>query len=573
MDEQQVLAALDAAVHGRLLRDEGIGGAYAFTHDLIRETIVADLGSARRAVLHRAVAEELERLPERQRQAAEVVWHFQEAGEPARALPHALAAGDQAEAVYAHAEAEQHYRTALELAQEAGDRKREAEAWEKLGNALKWQGHHDEALALLGRALAAAQARQDGVAVVRIAVPLTKPYVDSGRSHEGIARLELIRQGLALHGSAGELAVIDLALTHLYYGTGQYAEGLAAAERALEAAEALGDPAQLAHALWRRGAARLLLARLRESLPDLEAAAELAAQTGLPAGVVWSWHCVAIAHLHLGKLDDALRAQMRALEAAEPLGVPDFTAAQLSFAARLAFEHGDWPAAHDFTARAEHMLPNLSAGWAAAMVLEEQGHLALVAGDRETARHLLEKALVRAEDSGDLQCVRRVQQLLAEHDLHVGDPAAAAARLMPLLDRPGLVETDVNSLLPVLARAQLELGESERTASLIAQTCERLRTQADRHTLTDALCVMALGHLEQGRWDDASHALDEALAHTHAIPSPYAEIRVLYGYGQLYSARGESERAREHYTAALALCARLGEGMYRPSIERALAEL
>lgn len=42
--------------------------------------------------------------------------------------------------------------------------------------------------------------------------------------------------------------------------------------------------------------------------------------------------------------------------------------------------------------------------------------------------------------------------------------------------------------------------------------------------------------------------------------------------GPLTDVQGEPERAREKYRAALAICARLGEGLYHPHIERALAE-
>jgi predicted ATPase len=61
--EEEVVDALDAATQLRLLEDDGQGG-YRFSHDLIREVIEADLSSARRTLLHRRVAEALERQQE-----------------------------------------------------------------------------------------------------------------------------------------------------------------------------------------------------------------------------------------------------------------------------------------------------------------------------------------------------------------------------------------------------------------------------------------------------------------------------------------------------------------------------
>src|SRR5206468_2005127 len=87
------------------------------------------------------IGQRVERLPERKRRrrAAELVMHWFDGDEPERALPYALVAGDEAEAVFAHAEAERHYRMALELVKEgdSGDGRERAWALEKLGGVLK----------------------------------------------------------------------------------------------------------------------------------------------------------------------------------------------------------------------------------------------------------------------------------------------------------------------------------------------------------------------------------------------------------------------------------------------------
>jgi hypothetical protein len=57
------------------------------------------------------------------------------------------------------------------------------------------------------------------------------------------------------------------------------------------------------------------------------------------------------------------------------------------------------------------------------------------------------------------------------------------------------------------------------------------------------------------------------------MPYPYAEAKALYVFGQLHAAKGEQEQARKAYDASLAILNRLGEGLYRPHVERALTEL
>jgi len=56
--EGDVLAALDSASRARLLVEDEQG--YRFVHDVIREVVEADVGTGRRMMLHRRVAEALE---------------------------------------------------------------------------------------------------------------------------------------------------------------------------------------------------------------------------------------------------------------------------------------------------------------------------------------------------------------------------------------------------------------------------------------------------------------------------------------------------------------------------------
>jgi hypothetical protein len=130
-------------------------------------------------------------------------------------------------------------------------------------------------------------------------------------------------------------------------------------------------------------------------------------------------------------------------------------------------------------------------------------------------------------------------------------------------------EWDVEPLLPLLAWAQLALDRDDEAAATLA-TC---KARCGKLWLVDALRIEALLAIKQRRWQEAAALLDEALAMCRAMPYPYAEAKALSVYGQLHEAKGEPVQAREKYVAALAICARLGEGLYRPHIERALDAL
>jgi tetratricopeptide (TPR) repeat protein len=89
----------------------------------------------------------------------------------------------------------------------------------------------------------------------------------------------------------------------------------------------------------------------------------------------------------------------------------------------------------------------------------------------------------------------------------------------------------------------------------------------------DALRVRALIAMRQERYQEAASDLDEAIALCQAMPYPYAEAKALWIYGPLEVARGDPVAAHQRFEQALAICDRLGEGLYRTYIERDLRRL
>ena len=153
----------------------------------------------------------------------------------------------------------------------------------------------------------------------------------------------------------------------------------------------------------------------------------------------------------------------------------------------------------------------------------ELGRLCLAEATWEESSRYLEECIATARQSGDLQALRLAQATLAERDLLQRRPAAAYARLAPLLDRPGLAEWQVTELLPVLAwahLAHLELGKVEQAADVASRAVGRARAQGNRLSLVEALREQGLVALRQERWDDAVQVQAEAASAraTDALP-------------------------------------------------------
>jgi DNA-binding SARP family transcriptional activator/predicted ATPase len=105
----QALTALDELLDRNLVHDEGRRGGYdyAFSHNLIQQTIYSGIDSGVRTRRHRRTARVLEELnPERRDElAAALARHFDLGEDPAAAVPYYLKAARYALAVYADEEA------------------------------------------------------------------------------------------------------------------------------------------------------------------------------------------------------------------------------------------------------------------------------------------------------------------------------------------------------------------------------------------------------------------------------------------------------------------------------------
>ena len=122
LGEQAGLEALEEAVTGGLLREEAAGrqgagqpGRYRFAHQLMRDVVYADLGEARRHLLHQRALTLLQTAGAR---SAELAYHALMAGKVEDAYRYSMQAGDEAVAIFAIEDAMWHYEQARALFQD-----------------------------------------------------------------------------------------------------------------------------------------------------------------------------------------------------------------------------------------------------------------------------------------------------------------------------------------------------------------------------------------------------------------------------------------------------------------------
>jgi tetratricopeptide (TPR) repeat protein len=369
-------------------------------------------------------------------------------------------AGDQAEAVFAHGEAEQHYRMALELIQEIAPSasegaRSEAGVLDRLGAVLKITGRYDEAQAMLERAAQMYRDADDSEGRGRVMAEIGLIYALRGRPEDGIVRLQPLVESLDQGPASYSLASLYAALARLYNQAGWQSKQLVATRRLLELAHALGDERLLAEAELHRGVSLMHTGRYKEALQVLEAAIPRSERVGDLSTLCMALDFAGFAYHSLHRSDRALIDRERTLEVAERLGDPREISYRSLEVAWMAFLLGDWSRSRRYAERSLTVALSLDNLATYFQPLYTLGELSLYEGEWEHAVGYLHECDTIARHMRVPEMLREVQGMLAEMDLLRGDPDAALARLQPLLNGAGWQE-HLNFLLS-LARTYLEV--------------------------------------------------------------------------------------------------------------------
>jgi tetratricopeptide (TPR) repeat protein len=571
-DEAEALRGLDAACRARVLVEVGEED-YQFAHNLIREVIWSDLSAAQRALLHRQIADALERQPGEASPEA-LAYHFARCGEREKAALYMEQAGDRAQAMHATTAAERYYRELLARLDELRRPTDAARAREKLATVLRIDARYDESLELLEQAVQAYRAAHEREGERQAVAAIGRVHARRGTPATGIARIQTLLQMAGGNEETAGVAALQVALADLYYAAGRYHEQLAAAEQALTLAQALGNEVLLMQAEQWRTTALLTLGRPGDALAELEEVIPTAEALGDLSSHLHALNHAAMAHIQRGAFDTSRAYIDRALVTAQQRKDLVQVAYLTCNRGTLHFYLGEWKQARADYEQATEIMREAPLAWASSYPLLGLGHLALGEGQWGVAARQLGEAIALAERSGDLHVLRSASAALSERDLLEGRPEAARERLERLLERErALGDQGTPSIMALLAWIQLETGDAAQAQELAAQSASRAVAEHNRLTLIEALRVGGMAATQRARWQEAESNLNEALSLCQTMQCPYHEARVRYVFGLLHLERAAAEQAATQLNAAQAILRTLGERLYGDYVERALARL
>jgi class 3 adenylate cyclase/tetratricopeptide (TPR) repeat protein len=415
---------------------------YAFKHPLTHEVAYQSQLAARRAAVHRAVAQSMERLYAEQldERAAEIAWHWEAAGERGGAARWHGRAASWSERRTVQA-AMRHWRAALALLPELPEDRTEADLLVHICQRFLFFGGWSvgqteaESKALLERGLRAAEHHGDVAAQVRLHFGYANARVARGYVAEFLA---LSRDNARRARESGDEALC--ALTQLDVAFGEWFVGdLEGCERSLDEffrrvpgdAEVESASFQVGGAHAFRGMIRHLVGRMEEGARSFAKAREIAASADRMAQVMFGDMFVRLCELR-GTPSGAIEMASDIMNTAEELGGPNLRALARSALARAHALLGEWREAarlfeESIALSNEHQTCLEMDGH----TLASLAHVHVELGDPERAKHTAERAIALAQARGT-----RIQELenviaLARAEVALGNDAAVD----PLLAR------------------------------------------------------------------------------------------------------------------------------------------
>ncbi len=371
LGEAEVAEGVEELVRHRVLHGSGEG--LEFTHDRIREVVYGQLVPARRALLHRRVAEALEALHTGALEAHALALgtHYWEGEAWARAVVYLTQAGVQASLRYAKRDAVSCHEQALaaltHLPESRQTREQAAELHFNLAHSLSLMGQLERAKEsfLLAEALAVAlddhrrlgqihggmtyllghegdfeAATRSGLRALTIAaslgdrglevwtsVGLGRVYFGQGNYRAAIDRLRWVTGALkdtpvderfgrgSLMPSVAGRAWLALCLGHI----GEYSEAIAWGSEGVRIADAVAGPQERVWAYYCLSCVQLERGDADLATPLLEQAALLCGEAGLPIYAPRVLASLGAAHIMSGRVDTALPLLQRAAAEAQAI--------------------------------------------------------------------------------------------------------------------------------------------------------------------------------------------------------------------------------------------------------------
>jgi tetratricopeptide (TPR) repeat protein/transcriptional regulator with XRE-family HTH domain len=541
--EAQLLDAVEALVKRRLLREESEGGIYDFSHDKVREVVYRDIGGARRMLLHRTVAEVLERRGEGEahERDARLAEHYERAHVWPQALKYLVLAGERSQALFAMRDALHWLDRAVALSEshpEALVEKERSALYERRGAARAQAGQTEGAVADIRRVIDSARA--------------------AGEREK--ARDALIQLGMA------------------YRRADAYGEATACLTAALAESRAMNDERHAADTLYHLGTVAWSTGANDQSIGFHQEAVEICQRTGLADLIaVQAYHGRGEAHFANAEPAAAIQCYTRSIALARGIGDKSYEAENLMMIGHACTGTkglGDYPRALSSFEKALGIASAADLQWHLGPTLLGLDHVRACTGNYGAAWTGMMETLHWLESLKQVRYQFIAYDFIGHLllDLDLDEQAFQHMERGLALSRETGIDFWRATIEAHRAIARSRLGH-EDVAPALQASLEQARRSCERYLMARCLEGLAMVALQQGDASRCRAFADELLALAEANGLRELEASARRWLGEAWLAEKACAQAQTQLLHAATLAKDIGRMRLRMDIEAGLARL
>jgi tetratricopeptide (TPR) repeat protein len=520
---------------------------YKFRTPIARRAILDDITADRRSELHETAAEAIldtTLSPDRLKEAV-AARHYDDAGQPERALEQYRAAGKRATRLYNHDEAVEHYQRALGLAKTLGHTETRLDILESLSRVQYCKGDAGAAADSLERLL---DRTDDPERIQSVELARWRMAREQGNFEQAD---ECARSGI-------EAVDEPTPLSCRFWGMlGRIALKRGNVEQATEYFDHQESLVEQFDETVTKGNLYYNRALLARSRGDLEEAIELAEEAIVyhrrdesSREVASSQNLLGVAHNERNQNQKAIQAYEASRERIQGVGDRIFELSLDLNRANCTFARGNWSAAIEQYENTTELTRTLDQEFLLVRCLINRCMIYCYRGALQSARDCVNEALTIAESIGEASTiaaakVERTALELFEDNLDSARTDGTSAR------------DHASDVLPnFTAKAECHLGDIERVAGNHQRALDYYRQARDRAADCDSTpwyCYATAGcaamRLQEGQTDRALQEARDARAETHNYVVILTHERVMLA--RCLHATGQTEAALEETETAL----------------------
>lgn len=501
--EEQLDIWLDTCVDAAVL--ELSDGQWRFTHDKLREGILADLSEAEEVTLNQEIAEVLDKLyPDLPEQAARRAHHWKLAGNPVKERACLMLAAQYAEGSGGHRRVKNFLERALLLAGELRDNADPAwyaDVYMHLGRAYSGLGDYDTAHDYFEKELALHQSigNRAGIAsALNNLAGMAWRKADYLRAREyGLQSEAIYRELNQPEGIAHSL----VGLSHVARWQGDYGLARRYAEEALALSTALDDRYGMVDAHNNLGLEAQMVGDYHRALDHFEACMTLGREMGTSPGMINTLTNMGIICSTFGAYDAARRYLEEGLKLARETSTPRNMANILSNLGNVAFHQRRYMEAQEHLTKALMLAREIGHHRVIAWSLEKLGSVALIFGQEDDAETHLLDSLQEARQTGEPYLIASSLTALGALEVHrrrLPEAHKHFYHALKLLWDTHAIPNALSVIVHFALLMRLE-GQMERAIELVSM----VQSQPNLNSETRELLDEAFGVMHGGLAPDA----------------------------------------------------------------------